>query len=270
MTGSLTASGIVTLTTDFGARDPYVGAVKGVILAHAPQARIVDISHEIPPYDVQAGAYVVANACGYFPTGTVHVAVVDPGVGGRRRAVAIVTDRYLLVGPDNGLFGWLLSGLELRAVYAIEMVGRPVSPTFHARDIFAPFAGRWVTGAEPDVRLTAIERLAAPEPPTAAGPLTRAEGGRMVVRVIWIDRFGNLVTGVRRRDLSIEAPSPLRGRLGTERIESLRLTYEGGSRDVPFFVWGSSDFLEVSVDQGSAAAVTGARVGSILEIEPLP
>src|SRR5688572_22233904 len=169
-------AGVVTLTTDFGTQDGYVGAMKGVILALAPTARIVDVSHDVPAFDVAAGAFAIATAARWFPPGTVHVGVVDAGVGSARAAVAIAAGDQLFVGPDNGLFA--LAAPVVDAAVRLEAPAGAAA-TFHGRDVFAPAAARLARG-EPLSSLGPAHALAAP---------ARARG-----LVIHVDRFGNLVT----------------------------------------------------------------------------
>src|SRR5712691_5770640 len=146
-------NGIITLTTDFGTRDAYVGVMKGVVLGICPAARLIDLSHEVPPQAVRLGALLLRSAVEYFPSGTVHLAVVDPGVGGARQPVLAVTERALLVGPDNGLLAPAAALLGVRAVHRLEREAffrQPVSQTFHGRDVFAPVAAHLAGGATPD------------------------------------------------------------------------------------------------------------------------
>jgi S-adenosylmethionine hydrolase len=187
---------IITLTTDFGTRDGYVGAMKGVILGVAPTASVVDISHEISPQDVAEGAFVLASACPCFPPATIHVAVVDPGVGTERRGVLIETERYVLIGPDNGLFSGVLAVDPLVRAVSLEnpSLMRPdVSATFHGRDVFAPAAAHIARGVP-----------VAEFGPEVASPvelnLWRAEStsGCVTGRVVHIDGFGNCVTNIGR------------------------------------------------------------------------
>ena len=147
------ATGIVTLTTDFGLQDAYVGAMKGVILGIAPDVRLVDLSHQVPPQDIAAGAFVLFSAYRAFPAGTVHVAVVDPGVGSARRGVVIETPTYRFVGPDNGLFGPIYASEPIERVVEIQnrdLMRPEVSATFHGRDVFAPAAAHLCRGAPVD------------------------------------------------------------------------------------------------------------------------
>src|SRR6267143_317131 len=182
---------IVTLTTDFGARDSYVAAMKGVILGIAREARLVDVSHEVAAHDITEAALALEAAAPFFPSGTVHLAVVDPGVGTARRGLAVAADGHIFVGPDNGLFTPFLDGDGWRAFELAEADYRlpEVSRTFHGRDVFAPAAAHVATGVDPSrlgPRLVDPVRLAWPE--------VRAVAGAVAGAVVHADRFGNLIT----------------------------------------------------------------------------
>lgn len=184
----------ITLTTDFGDHDPYVGIMKGVILGVAPEARLVDLTHHIPPQNIEVAAFTLESARAYFPQGTVHLAVVDPGVGSNRRPIVVGTGRESYVGPDNGLFSFALA-LPDAAAWALD---RPefwlpqVSRTFHGRDIFAPIAARLALGVPPSELGSLIHdpvRLPRRE-------AERAGNGEITGYVIHADRFGNLITNI--------------------------------------------------------------------------
>lgn len=235
---------LVTLTTDFGTADGYVGAMKGVLLGLCPGATIVDLTHEVPRHDVRAGGFALATAAAWFPPGAIHVAVVDPGVGGERQAVVAVGERALFVGPDNGLFA--LACPRPRAVFAIERAGfraDRVSPTFHGRDVFAVAAGRLAAGAAP----------AEVGPPVALrGSLAPADAPA----VVHVDRFGNLVTNVNgaRRIRIVGRDLPVVDHYEAVPPGSL-LAY-----------LGSSGTIEIAVRDGSAAVELGAGRGVAVEI----
>ncbi|MBI3129519.1 MAG: SAM-dependent chlorinase/fluorinase [Candidatus Tectomicrobia bacterium] len=186
---------VITLVTDFGLEDHYVGVMKGVILATNPDVQIVDISHSIPPFDVSAGALVLATSYHYFPNGTIHVAVVDPGVGGDRRSIIAATDHYLFVGPDNGCFTHIFDDPTFRWVRhlrTVEFFLEKVSSTFHGRDVYAPVAGHLSLG-EPAENFGPLIgdpiRLANAKPQVGEDGCIRGE-------VIYVDRFGNLITNI--------------------------------------------------------------------------
>jgi S-adenosyl-L-methionine hydrolase (adenosine-forming) len=236
---------IITLTTDFGTQDGYVGAVKGVILSMAPAVTIVDVAHDVPPHDVQVAAFVVAQAAPFFPDGTVHVVVVDPGVGGARAGVVIDDGRQRYVGPDNGVFG--LAVPEPRAVHEITAQAfrrGTVSATFHGRDVFAPAAARLALGA----------RVEDAGPKTALKVAVREGFGR----VVHVDRFGNLVTDIPAARL----PDKSRVTVGRLRLTALSRTYEDVARGKPLAYVGSAGTLEIAVREGSAAKRYGIKRGT--------
>ena len=261
---------IITLTTDFGLQDPYVAAMKGAILTISPDARLVDVSHAIRPQAIEQAVFVVAAACPYFPPGTIHVVVVDPAVGSRRRALALPTATAIFVGPDNGVLSAALSD-DVRATAgdspapvglpahcrAVSLTNEryfrsPVSSTFHGRDIFGPVAAHLSLGA-------ALEDLGEPVEQIVALPPFRARrqpNGSLRGRVLHIDAFGNLITDVRLEDL------PSRGaliELAGRTIEGVSATYESGAELRA--VTGSSGYLEIAAPGRSAAAVLKAEPG---------
>ncbi len=268
---------ILTLLTDFGTEDEYVGVMKGVILSIAPDVRLVDITHQIPPQDVRRAALLLSNAVPYFPPDTVHLAVVDPGVGTERRALAVRTPAGTFVGPDNGLFSWVLAEVpEWRAVEIREPAYRlpRVSFTFHGRDIFAPAAAHLAAGVP-------LERLGPWVADPVWLPLPRLEIGAGVLEgeVLSADRFGNLTTSIGRfrwdGDRLLLAPAfrPASGEMGLNpadarvvlagvELRGIRRTYGEVAVGEPVALVGSSGFLEIAVRQGSAAAATGAAPGA--------
>jgi S-adenosylmethionine hydrolase len=190
---------IVTLTTDFGLRDEYVGVMKGVILGQAPTVSIVDLTHELDSRTLAAAAYLLAAAYRYFPAGTVHVAVVDPGVGTARRIVALTVDGHLFVGPDNGIFTLLIAAEKFQAAHEVTdttIFRQPVSRTFHGRDIMAPVAARLAAGMRleevgPAIERESLVRLPLPE------AVVMVEEGLIRGEVVSVDRFGNLTTNIK-------------------------------------------------------------------------
>ena len=253
----------MTFLTDFGTADYFVAAMKGVVLSAAPGATLVDVTHEIAPQDVAAAAFTLAAAYETFPAGSIHVAVVDPGVGSERRAI-VVEASHLFVGPDNGIFTHVLArepGARVHHITREHLFRHPVSTTFHGRDVFAPVAGALAAGLpagavgeeiHDPVRLaeTGVERLA---------------DGSLRTRVLHVDRFGNCITGFRAGDLpGGRLPEGFRLTIGLAEIGRLRSHYAeaGGTPGEPFAIWGSAGFLEVSIERGSAARRLGAEVGS--------
>jgi S-adenosylmethionine hydrolase len=256
---------IITLLTDFGTSDYYVGAMKGVIMSRAPGARIVDISHEIGPQAVLSGAYVLFGAYREFPDGTIHLAIVDPGVGSSRRGIILRTDRYFFVGPDNGLFSF--AAPEPLAVYEIQAsayLAESISSTFHGRDVFAPVAAALALGVRVEELGSAITD------PRRLPQITQVNKSEIQSEIIHIDRFGNAVTGIERRHLSGGAlPPSFRLRVGENLIEAQQKFYaqEPLVPQRPFVIWGSLDFLEVSIAQGSAADVLGLFRGQGITLQ---
>jgi S-adenosyl-L-methionine hydrolase (adenosine-forming) len=241
------APGLVTLTTDFGTADGYVGAMKGVLHRVAPGVVVVDITHAIARHDIAAGAHALATAAPWYPPGTVHVAVVDPGVGGARRGVVVVAGEQIFVGPDNGLFA-LLAPSAAYEIAAADFRAERVSSTFHGRDVFAVAAARLASGAAP----------------AQAGPAVTLEGrlpGGSGPRVVHVDAFGNLVT-----DVAGEAARGRRVRVAGRDVGPLRRTFEDVAAGELVAYVGSGGTVEIAVREGSAAEVLGAGRGAPVEL----
>lgn len=256
-------AGLITLLTDFGLEDAYVAAVKGVILGIAPGARIVDITHSIAPQDVRGAGFVLGQAAPWFPAGTVHVAVVDPGVGTRRRILAVEARGQVFLAPDNGLLGLAVPRRDVRRVFEVRRgaLSLPaVSATFHGRDIFAPVAARLALGLP-------LEKVGPPlaVPPWRGLPVARTRWlGRpgaadleMRGEVLHVDVYGNAVTSLTR------PPGARLARLeaGDHVIVRLARTYAEGRAGVPLALMGSSGRLEVALQGSSAAATLGLAPG---------
>lgn len=259
---------IITLTTDFGLNDHFVGAMKGVILDIVPEAQIVDISHAVQAFDVLDGAIAISQSYSYFPTGTVHVVVVDPGVGTERRAILASSDGYHFVAPDNGVLSMVYAREErihVRHVTSEHYFRQPVSQTFHARDIFAPVAAYLAKMVDSHKFGDEIEdyiRFAAPKPKPAGDNRIRAV-------ILKVDRFGNLITNVRPDDipaLFVDKPSGFKIVIGSKEITEIRRAYaEGGPGEV-FGILGSMGYLEIVANRASAAQLTGAAKGTEVNI----
>ncbi len=238
--------------------------MKGVILSVDPAARLVDLSHEVPPQGVLEARFLLSNAFRFFPRATIFVAVVDPGVGTDRAVVAVETDRHVFLAPDNGLLGFLEDEGAVRRAFRITNRAyflEPVSSTFHGRDIFAPAAGHLSRGVEL-ARLgeetAALARIEAPAPRVAAG-------GAILGRVAAIDRFGNLITDVPAA--GIEPGGRIEIRVGKTVVRRLARTYaEGANNGKPFAIVGSTGTLEISVNRGSAREAIGAEVGDPVRV----
>ena len=259
---------IITLLSDFGLKDPYVAEMKAVILSIHPQARIVDITHEIEKFNIRMGAFVLASATPYFPAGTIHVAVVDPGVGTKRRPIIVETKCSYYVGPDNGL---LMLAAQKEGVGHVYYVNNPqymfprVSRTFHGRDIFAPVAAHLAKGNSPSAFGPEIQNYALPE---FAKPCVRK--GELFGEVLHIDDFGNVVSNISEEDLEkmgIHEGGSLRVKLDDKTL-TLKLCSAYGEvpAKTPLTIIGSNDFLEVSINQGSASRIFKAKIGNPLRV----
>ena len=252
----------ITLLTDFGTADYFVGAVKGAILSVNPQAVIVDITHEIAPQDVGGGAFTLLAAYKTFPAGTIHMGVVDPGVGSTRRPIIVSANEQLFVGPDNGLFTYVYDREPLHRVFHVtaEKYFRPdPSSSFHGRDIFAPVAAVLANGVKPNEfgpEIGDAVRL-----PVSLEPEV-LKNGKARGRIIHIDRFGNCVTNITRDLVKSEETASLI--VNRKTIRKFRRFYGEESSRSAFAIWGSAGFLEISVNGGSAAKVLRARRGDIV------
>lgn len=247
---------VITLLTDFGTADGYVGEMKGVLLAGAPEATLVDITHEIPAQDIEAARLTLARVWRRFPPGTVHLVVVDPGVGTDRAALAVASDERFLVGPDNGV---LSPALLIAGARVVELeVPSKASATFHGRDMFAPAAARLASGA-------AIDTLGSPmtQPRIRRTPEPRRTGdGALLGEVISIDRFGNAITNlVGLRTGTVEAAG---------LSLSLRRTYGEAPVGAPIAIVGSSGLIELAVRDGNAARVLRLTRGSAVVYRATP
>ena len=263
---------IITLLSDFGLKDPYVAEMKAVILSICPEARIVDISHEIEKFDIRMGTFMLASAAPYFPQGTVHVAVVDPGVGTKRRPLIVETKRGFYVGPDNGLLMLSARKEDIRHVYDISnprYMLPEVSRTFHGRDIFAPAASHLAKGHHPSKFGTEIHDYVLPK---FAKPQLRE--GRLLGEILYIDGFGNIVTNISVRDL--ERISASEGYLlhvkFKDKILDLKLCSAYGQvpAERALAIIGSSDFLEISTNQANASQIFQVKIGDSISISLQP
>ena len=247
----MTLSGIITITTDFGETDPYVAMMKGVILSINPDARIVDITHQVPAGSIQEGASIIKEAYAYFPSGTVHVGVIDPGVGSKRRPIAVMADNHLFVGPDNGLLWPVMETQEHRDVIHLTEKRywmRRVSPTFHGRDIFAPVAAHLSLGVNPSLLGEKIDN-----PSTLASPLPSRNNRDLFGEVIRVDHFGNIITNITREHLSSFPTSKgLTIKIGSLVLPRISITYTDVPEGHPVALIGSSGHLEIAVNMGRA------------------
>jgi S-adenosylmethionine hydrolase len=255
----------ITLTTDFGLNDHFVGAMKGVILAIAPEAQIVDVSHAVQPFDILDGALTISQAYSYFPSGTVHMVVVDPGVGTTRRPIILTGERHLFVAPDNGVLSLIYDREErisVRHVTAEHYFLKERSNTFHGRDIFSPVAAYLSKGVEPDRfgdEITDYVRFSAPRPKPVDERTLRGV-------ILKVDRFGNLVTNITPQDapqLFGATPPVFKIVIGTKaQTNRMCTSYAEGAPGEVFGILGSMGFLEIAANRASAFQLCGAGKGS--------
>lgn len=263
---------IITLTTDFGTRDSYVGVMKGIILGICPDARLVDITHEIPAQNVAAAALVVKTYVPYFPPGTVHLVVVDPGVGSARRALALATPEARFVGPDNGVFSTVWRTAHERwgraAVQAVELTEprfwRPqVSATFHGRDIFAPVAAHLAAGvalAELGPRLDTLVEAPVTEPEWG-------DDGSLRGQVVYIDHFGNCISNITSAHLErLGADEDLQVAVGNRPVGGVRRTYADVEPGTSLALLESNGRLEIAVRNGNASQLLGIVPGELVSV----
>ena len=258
---------LITLLTDFGTADYFVAAVKGVILGLSPHARFVDITHEIPPHDIETAAFTLLAACWSFPAGTIHIAVVDPGVGSSRRPLLIEVDGHFFVGPDNGIFSYVCdsrtnpgSKPQIFHLTNAHYFRHPVSSTFNGRDVFAPVAAALSNGVKPQLLGTGITDFVRLKPLQPAA----SQDGHLEGRIIHIDRFGNCVTNISQNELSSEMVSAgVSLTLNGKSVKSFRSYFieETGAPDQLVGIWGSAGFLEIAASNQSAAKILKAQRG---------
>ena len=260
---------IITLTTDFGAADHYVGAVKAAILSVSTSISIVDITHEIPQHDITEAGWILRNAFSMFPSRTVHVAVADPGVGTARRPIVVSAQNHIFVGPDNGIFSFLYDSdppARVHAITATHYMRSQVSDTFHARDIFGPMAAHLARGADAENVGELIEdfvRLDLPRPIVTPEGLVRAT-------VAHVDRFGNVILNVTQAAISAlmarTGASAIVAMVNGVRVTHLCKTYGEGSGSAPFVLFNSSDFLEIACNQARAVDLLKVRRGDPVDL----
>ena len=254
------SEGLITVLTDFGTRDGYVAAMKGAILSRFALARIVDVTHEVPPGAISVAAYVLRQAAPTFPSGTVHLVVVDPGVGSERRAVACEIGAHLYVAPDNGGLGAVLEFAPLRRAHVLtrgKLWHAEVSPVFHGRDVFGPVAAHLAAGGPLEEVGDAIDAESLLRTPW---PAPRTEGSDWVGSVIYVDRFGNLVT-----NLALDADTILAGSALVEKTEvPAARTYSDVAEGKLLALRGSSGLLEIARNRGSAAEGLGVNLGTVV------
>jgi len=259
---------IITLTTDFGTNDHFIGTMKGVILSIEPDAQIIDICHAVQAFDVLDGALTISQAYSYFPTGTIHMVVVDPGVGTARRPLIVSSDRHHFVAPDNGVLSLIYQReqrLSARHVTGEHYFLQPVSNTFHARDVFSPVAAYLAKGVDPEKfgePVTDFVRFSAPKPKAVNENTLRGV-------VLKVDRFGNLITNITPQDAPMlfgENPGAFKIVVGQREIREIKEAYALGAPGEVFGIMGSMGYLEVAANRGSAAQLLGVGKGTDVNI----
>ncbi|MEM2147814.1 MAG: S-adenosyl-l-methionine hydroxide adenosyltransferase family protein [Candidatus Bathyarchaeia archaeon] len=254
---------IITLTTDFGLKDPYVAEMKAVILGINPDAKIVDISHNIEKFNIRMGAYVLAAAAQHFPKNTIHLAVVDPGVGTKRKAILIETEKAYFVGPDNGILALAAEKQGLKRVHKLsnrKFMLPEISATFHGRDIFAPAAAFLSKGVSPSEFGPVIRRIVKPK----FAEVTR-KNNILIGEVIHVDDFGNIITNITSKDLEelrLKLAKNVKLKLKDAWLKvRLCSAYAEAKAKTPIGIIGSHDFLEISINMGNAAEIFQVKTG---------
>jgi len=255
----------LTLTTDFGLSDHYVGVMKGVIASICPQARVTDIGHLVSPFEITEGAYLIAQAYKYFPRKTVHVVVIDPGVGTARRPILMEAAGQYFIAPDNGVLSMVFDAAphKVRAISNPKLMRRKISRTFHGRDVFAPAAAHLAKGAQAAAFGKLIHdyiRIGITRPSPAGKDAWRGT-------ILKVDRFGNLITNFTARDFAGINARPFEMRSGSQRIHRLALTYAETEVGDLFVIVGSSGYLEIAANQTSAASLLGCSAGAPVELD---
>ena len=265
---------IITLLSDFGGNDEYVGVMKGVILSICPSVSIVDITHQIDPQDIAQAAYLIPASYRFFPEGTVHLIVVDPGVGGQRDILAIDYAGHVFIAPDNGVLTLLMNCEKSDTIVRIQNADyflRPVSATFHGRDIFAPSGAHIVngTGLEELGTKIGVEDIVHLEDLNCR----LSESGEIVGKIISIDRFGNLITNIDSNSLTTirqnHAENRMQIHIGTHVISDLSGTYASVAPSSPLALIGSRNFLEIAVNCGNAQRHFKAQKGDTVRVKIL-
>jgi S-adenosylmethionine hydrolase len=259
------ANRLITFTTDFGLSDHFVGVMKGVVAGIAPAARVIDISHDVAPYNVTEAAFVIAEAWPFFPKGTIHVVVVDPGVGSVRRPILTEAGGHFFIAPDNGVLSMVFDAVphKVRVISNSKFMRRDISRTFHGRDVFAPAAAHLAKGAQ----FAAFGKLihdyirAGIARPVRLGPASWRG------TILKVDRFGNLITNFAASEFAGINTRPFEMRAGAQRIHRLALTYAETDVGDLFVIVGSSGYLEIAANQTSAASLLGYSAGMLVELD---
>jgi S-adenosylmethionine hydrolase len=256
---------IITLLTDFGLKDPYVASMKGVILAINPQCTQVDITHQVNSHDIKEGAFILGQAYSNFPKGTIHLSVIDPGVGGARKPILIVTKNYFFVGPDNGLFTIALRRERVKQAVILtnqKFFLSKISSTFHGRDIFAPVAAYLSMGVKPESFGRAIKswhEISFPDP--------AMKQGKLIGEIVHVDTFGNLVSNIDRKGLlQFSNGRPFVINIAKRAMRGLKKGYWEGRKGEPMALIGSAGFLEISIREGNAQKILKVKRGNNITV----
>jgi len=257
---------VITFLSDFGTKDHYVASMKGTILNINPQCILIDITHQVTPHDIKEGAFILANAYSSFPKGTIHLSVVDPGVGSPRKPILIVTTNYFFVGPDNGLFTFALKREKVKKAVALtnpKFFLPNMSTTFHGRDLFAPVAAYLSLGIKPNEfgpKLNSWVELDLKKP--------KIKGEKLIGEIFSIDAFGNLISNINEEELfHFVKNHSFVNRIGGRTIQDLKKGYWEGKRNEPMALIGSGGFLEISVREGNAQKMLKVKKGDRIIIE---
>jgi S-adenosyl-L-methionine hydrolase (adenosine-forming) len=255
---------LITLTTDFGLSDHFVGVMKGVIAGIAPAARVIDICHDIAPYNITEAAFVIAEAWPYFPKATIHVVVVDPGVGSSRRPIVVEAGGSFFIAPDNGVLS-IVFGVphKVRVISNPRLMRRAISRTFHGRDVFAPAAAHLAKGAQPAQFGKRIHDFVRAD----AAAVVRLSATAWRANILKVDRFGNLITSFLAEHFPGVTSQPFEMRVGREKIRRVALHYAEIDIGELFVIVGSSGYLEIAANQASAAGMLGCGAGAAVELE---
>jgi len=262
----------ITLLSDFGNIDTYVGIMKGVMLGINPKASFVDLTHMIPPQDVRSASFVLSTAYSFFPKGTVHLAIVDPGVGTDRRAIAVYANGHIFVGPDNGLFSFIINANITPAPVVVdcnkdEFYLDNISSTFHGRDVFSPLAAHISKGVPPhELGSIVVDPVVFPP----AKSLLRLEKGVFEGEVVHIDCFGNIITSFSKKDYLAMKNAFRSSRLvigiGYYKVEKFVTTFQASEEGVLSSLVGSSGLCEIFINKGNAASRVNAKIGTPISV----
>jgi S-adenosylmethionine hydrolase len=251
---------IISLTSDFGLKDPYVAEMKATILGICPSAMLIDITHEVEKFNIREGAYALASVAPYFPAGTIHLAVVDPGVGTKRRSLIVQTKSGFFLGPDNGLLVLAAEAQEIERMYEItsrRLMLTHVSNTFHGRDIFAPAAAHLANGVPSEEFGPEVTEVVKPE-----FTIVKRDKSRVTGEVLHVDGFGNIITNIHEKDLHEFRQSILEVELPNYKLEmKLRAAYAEAKPQEYLALIGSHNYLEIAVNQGNAAMKLQVEAG---------